>query len=304
MSSYAPVGNPFGFPFNPLFPLESLGPDFTSFFGRYRHCGQDPAGNWFPPLDGTPDGQDGSPFSSGGGNGGGGGCDGGNGDSGNGGCGGGGQLSVSGNTVTDGNYKIIATDADHGITVEDTASGKSFQVYGDPYIKTDKGGTANFQHEPVTFKLPDGTEITVTPTNNTGPNSVNTIDHVTITKGNDAVTMTGFKNGDVTTTQHPGQGHWYDQHTDDGTLIRTGRGENFDHLKVSGGPQIYNNGNVGNIDKYADEGGPQSGHGPEIWMLLREIGQLEQFIGQLEQGPFGDGGFGNGGGWNPLLSKF
>jgi Domain of Unknown Function (DUF1521) len=300
----SPVCFPPNMGFNPQLPfdLPQSSCDMTAF--RHHHhrdgCGQNSGQNWFSPFGGP--GQDGSPWGGFGGYGddcggqGGARWPGSNGD----GCGcGSGELSVnsSNNTVTDGQYVIKATDDNSGtLTVTDTQTGKSFKVWGDPHISTDQGGTADFQHEPVTFKLPDGTEITVTPTNNTGANSVNTIDNVTITKGNDAVTMTGFKNGHLTTQDHEGQGYSYDETTDHGTLIRVGGDGNADQLTLPDGTKITNN-NVGNIDHFGDSssqsGGTQgcgspSGRGPEIRMLMREINQLEQLIGQLEQGLFGN----------------
>jgi hypothetical protein len=285
----SPVAFPPMMPFN---PLSQCGPsascDFRAIYHHHHHHhggdhGQNSGENWCPPFGGS--GQNGM-FPWGGSEGDG--C----------GCGhNGGQLSVdsSDNTVTDGQYKIIgSSDSSGTLTVEDTKTGKSFKVWGDPHITTDQGGNADFQHAPATFVLPDGTQITVTPTDNTGANSVNTIDHVTITKGNDAVTMTGFKSGHITTEQHRGEGYLYDRNTDDGTLIQVGDHGNVDDLTLPDGTQITNN-NVGNIDKYADDGchssGPHgSGHnnGREMRMLMQEINQLEQLIGRLEMGMFGN----------------
>ena len=141
-------------------------------------------------------------------------------------------------------------------------------------ISTDKGDTTDFQHAPATFNLPDGTKITVTPTNNSG---VNTIDHVTITKGNDAATMTGFKDGNLQTQHLQGEGRYLDATTPDGTELRTVGGQ-IDQLVLPDGTEIHNN-DVKNIDSYANDNSSQS-----LGQLQQTIAQLEQQISQIEQG--------------------
>lgn len=184
-----------------------------------------------------------------------------------------GQLSVNGNTVNTGRYTIAASKDNGGtLTVTDNQTGKNFKVWGDPHITTDKGDTTDFQHAPATFKLPDGTEITVTPTDNSG---VNTIDHVTITKGNDAATMTGFKDGNLQTQHLPGEGRYLDATTPDGTVLRTENGQ-IDQLVLPDGTEIEGH-NVSNIDSYANNGSQSVGQ------LQQTIAQLEQEISQLEQ---------------------
>lgn len=155
-------------------------------------------------------------------------------------------LQVNGNTVNDGQYTIQASAANAGtLTVTDNKTGKSFQVWGDPHITTANGGTADFQQAPATFNLPDGTKITVNPTDNPG---VNTINNVTITKGDDAVTMNGFTTGNITTQNQPGGGYRADARTPDGTDIYVAR--SGDMILPDG--TVINNNAEGNIDKYAD----------------------------------------------------
>jgi hypothetical protein len=188
-----------------------------------------------------------------------------------------GQLSVNGNTVNTGRYTIAAsTDNSGTLTVTDNCTGKSFKVWGDPHISTDNGGTADFQHAPATFKLPDGTEITVDPTDNPG---VNTINNVTITKGNDAVTMTGFTNGNIQTTHLPGEGYYLDATTQDGTVLTTENSQ-IDELMLPNGTEIADGKNVGNIDQYAND----SSNSQSLGQLQQTIAQIEQEISQIEQG--------------------
>ena len=187
-----------------------------------------------------------------------------------------GQLSVNGNTVNTGRYTIAATTDNSGtLTVTDNCTGETFKVWGDPHISTGSGGTADFQHAPATFKLPDGTEITVDPTNNPG---VNTINNVTITKGNDAVTMTGFTSGKIQTTNLPGEGYYLDRTTPDGTVLTAENG-NINDLMLPNGTEIGDGKNVGNIDQYANDNNSQA-----LSQLQQTIAQLEQEMNQIEQG--------------------
>jgi hypothetical protein len=187
-------------------------------------------------------------------------------------------LTVSGNTVNTGRYTIAAsTDGGGTLTVTDNVTGESFKVWGDPHITTDKGDTTSFQHAPATFQLPDGTEITVDPTHNSG---VNFIDSVTITKGNDAVKMTGFQ-GNLQTKALPGEGYYLDATTPDGTVL-TAKNGNIDRLELPDGTPI-SRGNVADIDGYAnDVASPEKPNG-QISQLSQEIALLEQEIAQLEQ---------------------
>ena len=188
-------------------------------------------------------------------------------------------LTVNGNTVNTGRYTISASTDESGmLTVKDNVSGESFKVWGDPHITTDKGDTTDFQHAPATFDLPDGTRITVDPTKNSG---VNYINDVTITKGNDAVEMTGFQGGTLKTQELPGEGHYLDRTTPEGTVLTAHNG-NIDQLQLSDGTRISGN-KVKNIDSYANQGPSCGQWNQEINQLQQEISQLQQEIGQLEQ---------------------
>lgn len=187
-------------------------------------------------------------------------------------------LKVSGNTVNTGRYTIAAsTDGGGTLTVTDNTNGENFKVWGDPHITTDKGVTTSFQHSPTTFRLPDGTEITVDPTHNSG---VNFIDNVTITKGNDAVQMTGFQ-GNLQTQALPGEGYYLDATTPDGTVL-TAKSGNIDQLELPDGTLI-SAGNVASIDGYAKGVASPKHWNEQTSQLGQEIALLEQEIAQLEQ---------------------
>jgi hypothetical protein len=191
-----------------------------------------------------------------------------------------GRLTVNGNTVDTGRYTIAAsTDASGTLTVTDKTTGESFKVWGDPHITTDKGDTTDFQHAPATFQLPDGTEITVNPTNSSG---VNYINNVNITKGNDAVTMTGFQQGDLQTQALPGEGHYLDATTPDGTVL-TAQNGNIDQLELPDGTPITGN-KVANIDGYANDGSANgAGYANDVGSSQQGTGQIAQLLATVEQ---------------------
>jgi len=185
-----------------------------------------------------------------------------------------GSLTVSGNTVNTGRYTISASNSDDGsLTVRDNTTGESVKAWGDPHITTDRGDQTDFQHQPVTFLLDDGTKITIDPTQNSG---VNYINNVTITKGNDAVEMGGFR-GNLQTQFIPGEGSYLDNVTPDGTVLRPANG-NIDELVLPDGTLISGN-NVANIDSYAN----QSQLGSNGQTLIDEGHQLVQEGMQLIQ---------------------
>jgi hypothetical protein len=201
--------------------------------------------------------------------------------SGSGNCGCGNQLAVNGNSVDTGRYTITAsTDGGGTLEVKDKTNGQSFKVWGDPHITTDKGDTTSFQQAPATFKLPDGTEITVDPTQ-VNSSGVAYINNATITKGNNAVTMTGFQ-GNLQTQALPGEGRYLDQTTPDGTVLTAENGH-IDELMLPDGTEINGN-NVKNIDGYANEDNAPGQTGGNIAQLRQEIAGLEQQISQIELG--------------------
>jgi hypothetical protein len=109
---------------------------------------------------------------------------------------------------------------------------------------------------------------------------VNFINNITITKGNDAVTLTGFQ-GNLQTQALPGEGYYLDATTPDGTVLTAENG-NIDQLELPDGTPISGN-KVANIDSYASEGASSGQSNGQINQLAHEIVQLEQEVVQIEQ---------------------
>ncbi|MDQ8726898.1 DUF1521 domain-containing protein [Bradyrhizobium sp. LHD-71] len=164
------------------------------------------------------------------------------------------DFKVNGNTVDTGRYCITASNAQGGrIEVTDKETGKKFKVWGDPHIHTGDGDKTDFYSKPATFELPDGTKITVDPTNG---EKKTWIEKVAITRGDQAAEMTGFR-GDLKTELKSGQGQALDQQYEDGTVMKTKNGE-IDDLVLPDGTEITGK-KIKNIDKYAGTGGPNGG---------------------------------------------
>ena len=158
-------------------------------------------------------------------------------------------FKVSGNTVDTGKYCITASNEESGrLEVTDKQTGQKFKVWGDPHIETGDGDKTDFHRKPATFELPDGTKITIDPTDGEGATF---IEKVAITRGDQAVEMTGFR-GNLQTQEKTGQGAALDQQYEDGTVMKTKNGE-IDDLVLPDGQEITGN-NIKDIDKYAGTG--------------------------------------------------
>ena len=100
-------------------------------------------------------------------------------------------LTVNGNSVDTGEYTITAGTGDDGsLTITNNQTGQSVEVWGDPHIKVNGQDTADFQQDDVNIQLQDGTVVHIQPTA-TNSDGVAHIAQVSITKGDQAVTMGG-----------------------------------------------------------------------------------------------------------------
>jgi hypothetical protein len=187
-------------------------------------------------------------------------------------CGSSGEpFKVNGNTVDTGRYCITASKDEHGrLEVTDKQTGKKFKVWGDPHIETGDGDKTDFHRKAATFELPDGTKITIDPTDGKGATF---IEKVAITRGDQAVEMTGFQNGELKTELKTGQGRALDQQYEDGTVLKTKNGE-IDDLVLPNGQEITGN-NIKDIDKYAGTGAGQGANGADDQLLQNLNGVID-----------------------------
>ena len=107
------------------------------------------------------------------------------------------SLSINGNSVNTGVYTISGSTNDDGsLTITNNQTGQTTEVWGDPHIKVNGQDTADFQKDGLNIALQDGTTVHIDPTS-LNSNGVAHIGQVSITKGDQAVTMggTGGPNG-------------------------------------------------------------------------------------------------------------
>jgi hypothetical protein len=105
-----------------------------------------------------------------------------------------GALSVNGNSVDTGRYVITgSTDQDGSLKITDKQTGQTDTIWGDPHLDTSTGQHAEFQKDGLTINLPDGTRVEMKPT--ALDNGVAHLQGALISKGGDAVTMSGFTGG-------------------------------------------------------------------------------------------------------------
>lgn len=106
----------------------------------------------------------------------------------------------SNNTVDTGRYLITASkDRDGSLTIHDKETGEDLVIWGDPHVEADGKHVADFQKDNLSIQLQDGTTIYLKPTDQNS-NGKAWLDQVAITKGDDAVTMSGFHEGSLHTS--------------------------------------------------------------------------------------------------------
>lgn len=146
------------------------------------------------------------------------------------------DIAVYGNTATTKNYVLEFKKGDFAeVHVTDRKTGEKLGSYGDPYIKTGDGDFTSFQNGNVTINLPDGSELTLVPTDK--PGGKNTIAKAVYTYGDDGVVATFDAEGNPTTEARPGEGYSLDFKTRNGVNLFSKNGS-IEDLFVPGGGEI------------------------------------------------------------------
>ena len=108
-------------------------------------------------------------------------------------------VDSANNAINTGRYTISGSNSDDGsLTITDNQTGKKVEVWGDPHIKVNGQNVADFQKDGLTIQLQDGTQVHIQPT--ALSNGVSHINQVSVTKGDQAVTMSGFTTGQMHTS--------------------------------------------------------------------------------------------------------
>lgn len=172
-----------------------------------------------------------------------------------------GEWSVDGNTVHLDGYSITFVEGSMEARITNHDTGETTRIWGDPHVSTTgQSGHWDFYGQ-TTFALEDGTKITID-TVNYGASDATLSSTVTITKGDDAIVVTGlagnYDGANNLSIVQSKNGEALDAQTVDGQVIY----ENAD-----GHGWLDSNGNLitSNIDA------PNSGDGtaevdlPEVW---------------------------------------
>jgi hypothetical protein len=132
-------------------------------------------------------------------------------------------LEVDGNgTVNTGRYTIEATH--NTVRIMDNETGKWIKAWGDPHLHTSDGDKAQFHEDNLTIDLPDGTKVTLQPTEK-NDRGLSFVDKVAITKGDEAVVISGVHDNKISNTgvmDGEGAADGVDLSFEDGTVLEVG----------------------------------------------------------------------------------
>ncbi len=126
------------------------------------------------------------------------------------------------------NYKITAGD-NNTVNITNKHTGETYQAWGDPHMKIDGQQAFDFWGT-TTFKLDDGTKVTIQTTPWANNPNATLSSKVTITNGDYGVQITGVdtnKTGALKINEAAGWGHTLDWAVDDGNVLQenpTGKG--------------------------------------------------------------------------------
>lgn len=122
----------------------------------------------------------------------------------------------------DNGYKLQIHGKDESFSIVD-ANGNQTKIWGDPHVSEgDRGGNKNWDfHKDATFILDDGTKISVK-TKARGDSKMVFADQLTITKGNQAIQVTGIEANNPQIGQPNLNGAQLDADTNDGFVFNMG----------------------------------------------------------------------------------
>ncbi|MEY4561519.1 MAG: hypothetical protein RLZZ618_796 [Pseudomonadota bacterium] len=118
------------------------------------------------------------------------------------------------------NYRIVADD-NNTVTINNKHTGETYQAWGDPHMKIDGVDTFDFWGT-TTFKLEDGTKVTIETTPWKNDPSMTLSSRVTITNGDYGVRISGVDSntsGDLTVEEGKGWGTMIDDFMADGNVL-------------------------------------------------------------------------------------
>ncbi len=135
------------------------------------------------------------------------------------------------------NYRITADD-NNTVTINNKHTGETYQAWGDPHLNVDGKHAFDFWGK-TTFKLEDGTKVTIDTTPDKNNPGATLSSKVTITNGDYGAQITGIdsnKTGDLSVNETVGWGRVLDAVVSDGnTLHENPAGQGFLGVDRDGG---------------------------------------------------------------------
>lgn len=100
-------------------------------------------------------------------------------------------LSREGNVIKTERYDITVTK--DKVSIRDRSTGESVEAWGDPHLWTGDGDKFMFTQDNLTIDLPDGTKVTIEPTEVEG--SVSWVEKLHVMAGDNAISVEGIHTG-------------------------------------------------------------------------------------------------------------
>lgn len=126
---------------------------------------------------------------------------------------------VDGNTIKLDNGYTLEMEGEHMAWKLKDAEGNEVRIHGDPHVTEGDGGTWDFKQN-GTFVLEDGTKITVNTTPWSGNPNMTVTESLTITRGNQAITVSGIDQNNPQISGPNLNGMELDANTNDGYIFR------------------------------------------------------------------------------------
>lgn len=116
----------------------------------------------------------------------------------------------------DNGYRLAFANEHQSWTLTD-ASGDTVRIWGDPHVDEDNDGVSDWDFkQDATFVLDDGTKISVGTVDIGHANHMTVTDTLMITRGDQAIEVTGIADNDVHIRERSGEGAALDAATNDG----------------------------------------------------------------------------------------
>lgn len=183
-----------------------------------------------------------------------------------------GNLTREGNTIYTDKYEITVTH--DTVVVKDRETGKTVTVWGDPHVWTGDGDKGDFYEDNFTIDLPDGTKVTITPTEL--KNGVSWVEQVDIMNGENAYSVTGVHTKPEPVFSELLNSADVDKAADDGTVVYPG--DELDDLYLRATGEEF----VGQGVLFDGLGGESAYDFTEIVKQIRKDASEAKMLGEIE----------------------